>query len=236
MRTFLLVLAVLANAPALAHADSSPARFEEWSEAVPLPSASTSQDAPAPQQPDPEEPAFTIGLNSPLGWLMQSFGGSLSVGLGGHGALRATFTRNQAEPIPLLLVTGGESAPVFGRIIDAGLGWVWYPRQLWDGFTIEAGALLRNRRDSAHHEDVSIVKTHSMTYAARAMIGWTSACSGPNRSSPSCPPGEATRPCGPKSCASSWTPTSRLGRHGTTTRRSSPTRPGRVSCASMTAP
>jgi len=173
MRTLLLVLAVLANVPALAHADSSPARFEEWSEAVPLPSASTSQDGPAPQQPDPEEPAFTIGLNSPLGWLMQSFGGSLSVGLGGHGALRATFTRNQAEPIPLLLVTGGESAPVFGRIIDAGLGWVWYPRQLWDGFTIEAGALLRNRRDSAHHEDVSIVKTHSMTYAARAMIGWS---------------------------------------------------------------
>jgi hypothetical protein len=47
---------------------------------------------------------------------------------------------------------------------------------------------------------------------ARAMIGWTSACSGPNRSSPSPLPAERSRPFRRTSCAYSSMPTSRRGR------------------------
>ncbi len=135
-------------------------------------------------------PRFALGVSSPTGWLRaplgmghSSFGASLSVGLDRHHAIRANVARYDAfEGLPLLLaISGLQDTLATGRILDASLGWVYYPRRLWDGFVLEAG-VLRRERDVEEEEldglidfdsDSTTVTTESVTHAGRVSIGWS---------------------------------------------------------------
>ncbi len=126
----------------------------------------------AAQEAESIVPRFALGVNSPTGWLRGSFGASLSMGLDRHHAVRASVARYDPEPLLLVLITQGESAPIGGAILDLGLGWVYYPRRLWDGFMLEAGALRRARavRVLGFYGDTA---TRSVTYGGRATVGWS---------------------------------------------------------------
>lgn len=121
-------------------------------------------------------PDLAIATNSPTSWFgledgKKAFGVSLYVGLGDHHAVRANLARYAHQPLffaPLL----GDEGLYDGHKLDLGLSWVWYPRQLWRGFTIELGALRRARDLSEESMDYRDA-TASTTYSGRAMIGWT---------------------------------------------------------------
>jgi hypothetical protein len=123
---------------------------------------------------------FALGVSSPFGWKhLESFGASAYVGLGEHHALRATFTRDHPEDLLTLIATGFEGTPYAGRVLDAGLGWVWYPDRLWDGLMLEAGALRRQREVVSAGEFAPVITTQTVTYAGRGMIGWSWRVAGP---------------------------------------------------------
>jgi hypothetical protein len=121
---------------------------------------------------------FAIGVNSPLGWLVGSFGASAYVRLGDHFAARANVARfRNAGPGGLL----GATATAFvdgetgykGRLFDVGIGGVWYPRRPWDGFLLELGVLRRDRHTYVWPEFEPQVATQTTTYAGRALVGWS---------------------------------------------------------------
>lgn len=150
-----LPLAVLAGltAPAAAESRSSPTVAKSGNE-VELPIA--------------------IGVNSPLSWYNGfSYGLSLSVGLAHHHAIRANVARYDYVPTEELLPTAEEVPGSSGKIMDISAGYVWYPRALWDGFTVEAGVLRRDRDTRFVPEFDDTVETHTTTYAGRAMVGWS---------------------------------------------------------------
>ena len=115
---------------------------------------------------------MALSVNAPWAWLRNNIGASVYVAVDPHWAMRANFARYDAEEILALLVTG-EGFPYSGEIFDLGLGWVWYPRALWDGFTFEAGGLVRDRDVRGFNEDLPDDDIQTTTYAARAMIGWS---------------------------------------------------------------
>lgn len=133
--------------------------------------------APARAEGTPEvELPIAFGVSSPQGWLHRSFGGSAYIALGPHHALRGNLAYYEnAEPLlsVLAIALGGDIASHTGRINDAGAALVWYPRRVWDGFTLEAGVLRRGRRTRVEAEFADVIKTRSTTYAGRAMIGWS---------------------------------------------------------------
>lgn len=173
---------LLATLTSTAFAEPSSPPIEAWASAFGSPSTQE-EPAPAPalaparqagvRSSIDAEPRWSLGVSSPFGWLHESFASSLSIGLGAHHAVRANFGWfNADEALPLLLA-GGERDPRTGHIMDLGLGMVWYPRQLWQGVTLEAGLLRRERDVRAHHDTDVKETTQSVTYAARAMVGWS---------------------------------------------------------------
>jgi hypothetical protein len=126
--------------------------------------------APSPATPvasDASPPRLGFGLSSPAGWLIGTFGVSWYVRIGEHFAVRANLAATKGGIGYFLLGEDGS----WGNT-DYGISGVWYPQRIWDGPLIEAGALLRDR----YHETsdtVEEVTTRSMTYAGRALIGWS---------------------------------------------------------------
>jgi len=182
MRLWLPVLIVL-SLPALARAEA-PGDLIDPSTTVP--STAPSQDAPASGErrpfvykrrevpPVPGLPA-ALGVNTPLGWYQGSYGGSLSIGLSPHLAIRANVAyRGHRDLLEELAngVAGGEVPSYSGRVIDYGAGLVWYPRRRWEGFMLEAGALLRDRAIRTSYE-FEVVKNWTTTLSGRGMIGWS---------------------------------------------------------------
>lgn len=171
---------LLATLTSTAFAEPSARPIEAWASALGSPSTQEAPtSAPAPARPagvrssTDAEPRWALGVSSPFGWLRESFASSLSIGLGAHHAVRANFGWfNADEALPLLLA-GGERDPRTGHIMDLGLGVVWYPKELWRGVTLEAGLLRRERDIRAHHDTDVKETTQSVTYAARAMVGWS---------------------------------------------------------------
>jgi hypothetical protein len=163
-----------------ARAEDSAAPAKTWPARIPVP-AEVWADAP------PEGVAKTSGVehpialavNSPVGWtgdsFVDSFAASAYIALDQHHALRgnlAFFESSGGLSSFASVVMGGDSSSS-GRIRDAGAAWVWYPDRLWDGFTFEAGVLLRERRTEHAPEFADTIDTESTTYAGRAMIGWS---------------------------------------------------------------
>lgn len=146
-------------------------------ETLPPPASSSTSSA------RPGLGAVAIGVNSPFSWwqnkltVTRSFGASLYAGLGAHHAIRANLAFYRDSKGLGTLVEGmfGDGDVSYGGSYnDVGLAWVWYPRQLWSGFSLEAGALRRDR-DTKMVDYIAdrTVETDSTTYAARTMIGWS---------------------------------------------------------------
>lgn len=127
-------------------------------------------------------PRFALALNPPVGWfrglwwpLRSSFGASLSVGLTRHHAIRTNVARYDGfELLPLLLAAADlQGPPAIGSVVDASIGWVYYPRRLFDGFMLEAGVLRRERDVEEFHLFEPGARIQSVTHAGRATVGWS---------------------------------------------------------------
>ncbi len=125
---------------------------------------------------------FALAINLPTGWIdAKSIGASGYVGITDHDAIRLNVASYKygpsvaAEAIAGLLAGDGPEGSSGGRILDLGVGLVHYSRGLWDGFTMEAGALRRarntfSRDDFAQYQSID---TDTTTYAGRALFGWS---------------------------------------------------------------
>ena len=124
-----------------------------------------------------------IGTNLPFMWDdADSIAASLYVGASDHHAIRANVASYKphgpvvADAIVGVLFDGdGSESSQSGRTTDVGIGWVYYPRSLWSGFTFEAGALRRARDVRVHDSNMrpERVTTKTTVHAARAMVGWS---------------------------------------------------------------
>ncbi len=127
-------------------------------------------------------PRFAIAVNFPLGWVGgKSVAGSAYVGVSQHDAIRLNVARyeNTASAVGEIIAVAaggdGDEAERSGRTLDVGVGIVHYSRALWDGFTLEAGALRRARdiRVTDTNASPAVVATDTTTYGCRALVGWS---------------------------------------------------------------
>jgi len=138
--------------------------------------------AAAPAAAEPEDQPLAIAVNPPLRWQhADAIGVSAYVALTPHQALRGNISRYDfvgsaaGDIIGLLEGGDGDEASNTGRISDTGIGWMYFPRRLWSGPTIEAG-LLRRARDTRTEDEFAspaIVEAQTTTYAGRALLGWS---------------------------------------------------------------
>ena len=137
---------------------------------------------PAPAgEPGPGVP-IAVALNAPAAWPW-SFAASAWVGLDGHHAIRANYARYRGplwRIIPAMLESDGDLEegalePDFGHTSDLSVGWVYFPRRVLDGATLEVGALCRlNRlRDRIDDKNVASEWQHTNVYSGRVLVGWT---------------------------------------------------------------
>jgi hypothetical protein len=125
---------------------------------------------------------MAFGTNLPFLWAdADSIAASLYVGASAHHAIRANVASYRShgagagDAIGVLAGGDGSESSHSGRTTDVGIGWVYYPRSLWNGFMFEAGALRRARDVGVHDSNMTPerVTTRTTVYAARAMIGWS---------------------------------------------------------------
>lgn len=167
MRNLLLPLTILALLTSAAHAEELVATAAKRSSVVET-KVSASR--------------FAFATNLPVGWIdAKSIGASAYVGVTDHVAVRLNvasykYDSSKAAEIAAGLFGGdGPEGSDGGRITDLGVGIVQYSRGLWDGFTMEAGALRRARDTFSHDEfaQYASVDTDTTTYAGRALFGWS---------------------------------------------------------------
>jgi hypothetical protein len=124
---------------------------------------------------------FALAINTPVVWSW-SVAASAWVGWDAHHAIRANFARYRGPLwaiIPGILESDGEEEgqipPDFGHTTDLGLGWVYYPRRVLDGATVEVGALVRidRLRDRIDDHNVAKEEQHTNLYSGRVLVGWT---------------------------------------------------------------
>ncbi len=137
------------------------------------PSPSPSAREGAPEEVAHGGPPIALAVSSPVGWLRGTLGASVYVAPSAHSAIRANFSRYDAESLLLSVLASFENAPHHGTITDLGIGWSWYPRRPWDGFLLELGVNRRERETWIRPESEDRVDTTSTTYAGRALIGWS---------------------------------------------------------------
>src|SRR5436189_905086 len=127
-----------------------------------------------------EHPQIAISTNVPFMW-GHSVSGSVAVGFRTHHAIRANVASYESGGDIGVLVGDvffdgdGSDASIEGRNLDIGVSYMMFPRRLWDGFFIEAGALIRGKHKNVTDEFASpeIVITDTTTFAARGHIGWS---------------------------------------------------------------
>src|SRR5262249_3426259 len=128
-------------------------------------------------EPPTSERRVAIGFNEPIGWFADAVGVSGYLQLGDHHGLRvngAMFPEPHYMATGLAAISADDGGGAEGRVIEAGIGWNWYPRQFMDGFSTEIGAFYRHRDNHDYYDglgDAYAWKTQMI--AARAMIGWT---------------------------------------------------------------
>lgn len=131
-----------------------------------------------------DELPLAIGVNPPTSWLRTpSVGVSAYAGITPHQAIRANVARytfsaeigsgspSDRELSDWFFADGAFS----GGNTDMGLGWMYFPRRLWSGPSLEAGVLRRARANYLWRDtdEPNIVRTESTTYAGRALVGWS---------------------------------------------------------------
>jgi hypothetical protein len=124
---------------------------------------------------------FALAVNV-LPVARDAFAVSAWIGHDAHHAIRANVARYRG-PLWLRVLapafSDGEEdsdvVPEFGATTDLGLGWVYYPRRLLDGVSLEAGVLCRfdRRRSYVDDEGAAGEDHHTNAYSARFLLGWT---------------------------------------------------------------
>ncbi|MDB4956754.1 MAG: hypothetical protein JWO36_4323 [Myxococcales bacterium] len=125
---------------------------------------------------EPSGTELAVAVNAPFRW-PHNVAASMYLGFCPHQAVRANFARYEYEPNPAgeiigIAADGAVSEGTYrGAITDVGVGWMYFPRRLWSGFSFEAGVLRRARDHSI--DDAFVLETKTTTYAGRALIGWS---------------------------------------------------------------
>jgi hypothetical protein len=132
-------------------------------------------DGAGPSQP------FALAVNV-LPVAPDAFAVSAWVGRDAHHAIRANLARYRGplwlRALAPIFSDGEEDsdvAPDFGETTDLGLGWVYYPRRLLDGASVEAGVLCRfdRRRNYIDDQNAAAEEHHTNVYSGRFLVGWT---------------------------------------------------------------
>lgn len=136
--------------------------------------------APAPAQSVHREPPmrrFAIGSSIFLGGVV---GGSAYVGASKHHGFRFNVARygdhkvNPGAKFLISVLDGGDDGDGRdGAYLDVGAGWMFFPRRLWDGFSLELGLVRRELHTRRQGETEQYVTRDSVKYAGRALVGWT---------------------------------------------------------------
>lgn len=124
-----------------------------------------------------DDAVYGFGVNAPFGWVDASIGVSAYRAIGSpRHAVRVDVLsysyKNTLADLGPLFNSGKENTPS-GRSLDVGASWTFFHRGLLDGFTLEAGPLLR-RRDTTDSFDFDTSRTRdTTTFGVRGMFGWS---------------------------------------------------------------
>jgi hypothetical protein len=159
MRRFALIFALLASSR-VSFADDT--KLADWVE-----KSAHEDDAP-----------MAIAVNSPLGWIGgASVAGSLYARVASHQALRFNVASYEYDTFGGNVVGAltEDEGSYDGRILDISAGWMYFPRRIWDGPTLEAGVLHRSGATKVRDEfaEYEIVERDTQLFAARALAGWS---------------------------------------------------------------
>lgn len=123
-----------------------------------------------------------VGINNPLSWSnSNAFGISAYLGIGEHHAIRgnvASYKYRSSDVGNVISAAAGgdgDEASYGGDTSDVGIAWVYYPRSMWSGLSLELGVLRRalDHRLTDEFASPEFIATRTTTYAGRAMIGWS---------------------------------------------------------------
>lgn len=132
--------------------------------------------ATASAEPSSDHP-YALSVNSPLSWVtIHNVGASGYVGLTDHQALRLNVASYDFDVNVIgHLALGDVDGNRFGRLLDVGAGWMYFPRHTYDGLMFELGVLRRagHTKESDSNMDPYFRDRDTQLYAARAMIGWS---------------------------------------------------------------
>ncbi len=127
----------------------------------------------------PELPPVAVAVNPPFHW-GSAIGVSGYLGVTPHQAIRANVARYEYGKVASEVIGVFEAASdsefestFDGTITDLGLSWMYFPRALWNGFFVEAGALRRAANITQGTGVNDFEDTRSTTYAGRALVGWS---------------------------------------------------------------
>ncbi len=129
--------------------------------------------------------SIAVAVNPPLRWGdPDAIAGSGYLGFGAHHALRITgaaydYSGDIGKMLLGMAIVGPSNfesdAASSGRIVDAGVGWMYFPRRLWSGLSLEGGVLVR-RRDTRTDDEFQIperVERATSEIGGRALVGWS---------------------------------------------------------------
>jgi hypothetical protein len=176
MRRFVLPLVFAVIATGTARAEPGP----PWGipRLEPAPPSAAARAEPTP--PGLGVP-IAFASNVPFAWPW-SLAFSGWVGVDEHHAIRANYARYRGPVWAFIAgnfesdgLEEGDVPPDFGHTTDLSVGWVYFPRRVLDGATLEAGALLRlNRlRDRIDSKNVASEEQFTNVYGVRGLAGWT---------------------------------------------------------------
>lgn len=123
-----------------------------------------------------QEAPMAIAVNFPVGWIGgASVAGSLYARIASHQALRFNVASYEYGPPGIVAALAEDEGSYDGRTLDISAGWMYFPRRIWDGPTLEAGVLHRSGATKVRDEfaDYEIVERDTQMFAGRALVGWS---------------------------------------------------------------
>lgn len=184
MSRFLTLVIVLAPSLAIASPPRGPrvalahsSDDLEWGEIRPP------GETPRLERPPVSPKKLALAVNNPMAWTGFAYAASGYAAITDHQVLRVNMAwfKSAAEN-PGLFVLGSvisgepieDEAYREGGAFDVGVGWMYFPRRVWSGPTIELGGVIRTKHsyisdEYSYPEEETIDTT---TTAGRALVGW----------------------------------------------------------------
>lgn len=146
---------------------------------VAVTSAAVTSATAGPLHQPSEPPRYALAVNSPISWLLSDSSGPLAEAASGYIAInRHQVVRLNAAGYELpgygelaIALAGAEDECSPGKQFDAGVGWMYFPRERFSGLSLEAGGLVRRRYKNNCTLDEDVVSTTTIV-AARGLVGW----------------------------------------------------------------